>query len=91
MAGPPPGVLRESPNNKTKEIMIEIIPTLLTPAMLAMSPMAMPATQHTYDWQTQRTVMTVDGKFISPDNAGTMNGSNSYVGGTMTVDDWRQD
>jgi hypothetical protein len=59
--------------------------------MLAMSPPSVPATQHNYDWQSQRTVMTVEGKFISPDNAGTMNGTKSYVGTTLTVDDWRQD
>jgi len=71
--------------------MIEIIPTLLTPAMLAMSAPAMPATEHTYDWQNQRTVMMVGGKHMEPVNYGSMNGSNSYVGGTLTVDDWRQD
>lgn len=71
--------------------MIGIIPTLLTPAILAMSPPSIPVTQHTYDWQSQRTTMTVGGKFISPVNAGTMNGSRSYVGQTLTIDDWNQD
>jgi hypothetical protein len=71
--------------------MFEIIPTLLTPAMLAMSPPSMPAIQHTYDWDTQRTEMTVNGQFVSPDNAGSLRGSNSYVGATFTIDDWNQD
>ena len=71
--------------------MFEIIPTLLTPMMLATSPPAIPAAEHTYDWQNQRTVMIVGGKTIDPVNYGSMNGSNSYVGTTLTVDDWRQD
>jgi|GEM_PF-3203487 len=71
--------------------MFEIIPTLLTPAMLAMSPPSIPATQHTYDWETQRTEMTVDGQFVSPENAGTMRGTQSFVGTALTIDDWNQD
>ena len=71
--------------------MLGIIPTLLSPAMLAMSPPNMPATQHTYDWQAQRTEMTIGGQSVSSRNIGSLSGSQSYVGGTLTIDDWNQD
>ena len=71
--------------------MIEIIPTLLAPAMLAMSPPNQPVPQHTYDWQAQRTVMSIGGKQISPYSSGSWRGSQSYVGSTLTIDDLNQD
>lgn len=70
--------------------MIETIPTLLTPLMLAMSPPAAPAYQPEYDWQSQRATMNADSTAADYQNA-TMRGSNSYVGQNLTVDDWNQD
>jgi len=72
--------------------MIEIIPTFLTPAMLAISPpAAVPAQVSGYDWQSQRAIVSqVDGsgKQVA---YGTLQGSSSYAGGTYTIDDWRSD
>jgi len=68
--------------------MIGLIPTLLTPAMLAMSPPAMPATHHTYDWQSQRTVMMVSGKKIAPDKLGMMTATSSAIQGGFFIDDY---
>lgn len=71
--------------------MIEIIPTLLTPAMLALSPPNTPAPQHVYDWDAQRTVVSVAGTTIDAQNTGSLRGTQCYVGQTMTIDDWNQD
>ena len=71
--------------------MIEIIPSLLTPAMLAMSPLNTPAVEHEYDWQQQRSLMHIDGELISPENVGTMNGTKCFIDMKTVIDDWRQD
>lgn len=71
--------------------MLEVIPTLLTPAMLALNPPNTPAPQHLYDWSSQRTVVSVAGTAIDRQNAGTLNGTRSYVGSSFTIDDWNQD
>lgn len=71
--------------------MLEIIPTLLTPAMLAISPPNTPAPQHTYDWAAQRTVMSIDGEILDPINAGSLRGTQSYVTSSFTIDDWNSD
>ena len=69
--------------------MIEIIPTLLTPAMLACSPLnaaIMAAPQ--YDWKTQAaTTRALDiGKAKT---TRMITGTQSYVGNNLTIDDWR--
>jgi hypothetical protein len=71
--------------------MIEVIANLVTPAMLAMAPPSMPAIDYSYDWQQQRSEITLNGEKLDNIAAGSMRGSNSFVGGTLTVDDWNQD
>ncbi len=71
--------------------MIEIIPTLLTPAMLAFAPPNESAPVHNYDWQTQRTVVSAADGSSDAVPAGTLNGTRSYVGTTQMIDDWNSD
>jgi len=71
--------------------MIDIIPALVTPAMLALSPLNEPAPVHSYDWQAQRTVVTLEGVKVEPVGLGTLSGTRSYVGQSLTIDDWNQD
>ncbi len=71
--------------------MIEIIPNLLTPAMLAISPLNHAAPTFEYSWENQTAAAyDASGNLVSPDNA-TMRGSNSYVGQNLVVDDWNSD
>lgn len=71
--------------------MIEILPTLLTPAMLALSPPQSPAPESRYDWQSQTaSLYDSTGKAADVNNA-TVRGSNSYVGNNLTIDDWNSD
>jgi len=70
--------------------MIEIIPTLLTPLMLAMSPSTAPTHQPDYDWQSQRAIVSEEDSGTSYSN-GTMRGTQSFVAGKLTIDDWNQD
>ena len=72
--------------------MIEVIANLLTPAMLAMAPPSSPAIDFSYDWQRQRSEVTVNGEKIDSIAAGTLRGTNSYQhGGATIIDDWNQD
>lgn len=71
--------------------MIEVIANLLTPAMLAMAPPSMPTIEQSYDWQTQRSEVMVNGEKLDSIAAGTMRGSQSYVQSSLTIDDWNQD
>ncbi len=71
--------------------MIEVIANLLTPAMLAMAPPSMPPIEQSYDWQTQRSEVMVNGEKLDSIAAGTMRGSQSYVQSSLTIDDWNQD
>jgi hypothetical protein len=73
------------------KIMIDVIANLLTPAMLAMAPPSTPTIDFSYDWQQQRTEVTVNGEKLDSIAAGTMRGSQSFVNGSTTIDDWNQD
>ena len=74
-------------------IMIEVIANLLTPAMLAMAPPSMPNIEQSYDWQTQRSEVTVNGEELDSIAAGTLRGTNSLnpQGAGLIIDDWNQD
>jgi hypothetical protein len=73
-------------------IMIEVIANLLTPAMLAMAPPSTPAIDFSYDWQQQRSEVTVNGEKLDSIAAGTMRGTNSVQSnGGFIIDDWNQD
>ena len=78
-------------NKRKCTIMIEVIANLLTPAMLAMAPPSMPAIEQSYDWQRQRSEVTVNGEKLDSIAAGTLKGTQSYVSGSFTIDDWNQD
>lgn len=72
--------------------MIEVIANLLTPAMLAMAPPTdMPTIEQSYNWQTQSSEVMVNGEKIDSIAAGTMRGTQSFVNGSLTIDDWNQD
>jgi hypothetical protein len=71
--------------------MIEVIANLVTPAMLAMSPPSMPVVDFTYDWQKQRSEVTLNGEKLDNIAAGSMRGTSSAFGGQITMDDWNQD
>ena len=69
--------------------MIPIIPTLLTPAMLAICPPMTPAPATSFDWATQRAVAEASaGAHNVPYS---MNGTQCYVSGVWQTDDYNSD
>ncbi len=71
--------------------MFEIIPTLLTPAMLAMSPLQTEAPTIKYDWTTQSaTAFDKDGKEMQLGKP-TWRSSDSFTLRGLMQDDWNQD
>jgi|LakMenEpi03Aug12_release.lakeMendotaPanAssembly.Ray.scaffolds.fasta_scaffold1411719_1 hypothetical protein len=76
--------------------MIEIIPSLLTPAMLALSPMKTEAPVISYDWQSQKALVesgeaAENAEEMQFGNRATWRKSMSYEGGRFTSDDWEAD
>ena len=74
--------------------MIELIAAMLvTPASLAMPPSNVPAIGLSYDWQAQKSVSLTS---FHPDEdqfrvGATLNGTRSFVGSQLTIDDWNSD
>lgn len=76
--------------------MIEIIPTLLTPAMLALAPLKTEAPTITYDWNIQTAMVDSEETAENAEkmqfgSKATWRKSMSYEGGRFTSDDWEAD
>jgi hypothetical protein len=64
---------------------------IITPIMLTLSPSFQEVPPMVYDWKTQKTVVqAADGTF-RPNDTGTAYGTRSYVGSTLTIDDFNSD
>jgi hypothetical protein len=73
-------------------IMIEsLLAALVTPAALATAPMNEPAPETAYDWKSQKSVTLSVGDERFRQNMGTFRGTQSFVNGTLVIDDWNSD
>lgn len=72
--------------------MIPIIPTLLTPAMLAICPPMTPAPATSFDWATQRAVASASaGAHNVPYSMNGTTSMNPGGGGGFIIDDYNSD
>ena len=63
---------------------------LMTPANVATDVSQLPSlAQPDYDWQIQKAVLQVGTEIKAPQKMASVNGTQSYVGQTLTIDDWR--
>lgn len=67
-----------------------ILSALVTPAALATAPMNIPTIENKYDWEKQATTMHIGKGGQTPQNWMSMQGTQSFVGTTWTVDDVNQ-
>jgi hypothetical protein len=60
---------------------------IITPIMLSLSPSLKEVPPISYDWKTQKSIIQLADGTVRPNDTGTTQGTRSFVGGVMVIDD----